>query len=151
MFWRSRTRQIPEDIRGYLMAADGWGALFQGDTASGLRRLRAGLDQAAAPGRRKTAASFDSSWHWHWRRGLKRGRRVSPACATGSTSSHCSFRWQPWHSAARTKPRGSRTPRRLRIENSSGIWNRAEPELQSRVTDARRALEELTQERPGSR
>jgi hypothetical protein len=30
-------------------------------------------------------------------------------------------------------------------------WNRADPELKSRVTGARRALEELTQERPGAR
>jgi hypothetical protein len=31
------------------------------------------------------------------------------------------------------------------------FWNRADPELQDKVADARRALEELIQERPGPR
>ena len=141
---------IPDDIRGYLLAADGWGALLQGDTASGLRRLRAGLNQAAAPGQGEESSFL--------RFQLALALAAQPGTREeGITSLRYSFDFQPLFIPLATLALG-RTYEAAGKPDSAAFayrkfiryWNRADPELQSKVTDARRALEELTQERPGS-
>jgi eukaryotic-like serine/threonine-protein kinase len=142
---------IPDDIHGYLMAADGWGALLQGDTASGLRRLRAGLDRAAAPGQ------AEDSGFLRFQLALALAARPETR-EEGITSLRYGFDFQPLFIPLATLALG-RTYEAAGKPDSAALayrrfirfWNRADPELQSRVTDARRALEELTQERPGAR
>jgi hypothetical protein len=140
---------IPDDIRGYLMAADGWGALLQGDTASGLRRMRAGLDQAAAP-----AQGEDSGF---LRFQLALALAAQPETREeGITSLRYGFLLHPMFVPLATlalgptyEAAGKPDSAALAYRKFIRYWNRADPELQSRVTEARRALEELIQERPG--
>ncbi|HEY9014846.1 MAG TPA: hypothetical protein VIM84_07275, partial [Gemmatimonadales bacterium] len=40
---------IPEEVRGLMIAGDGWAQLLQGDSLGGIRRMRTGLDLSAAP------------------------------------------------------------------------------------------------------
>jgi hypothetical protein len=141
---------MAEDIRGYLIAADGWGALLQGDTASGLRRLRAGLDQAAAPGQAEDSAFL--------RFQLALALAARPATREeGISSLRYGFDFQPLFIPLATlalgptyEAAGKSDSAALAYRKFIRFWNRADPELQSKVTDARRALEELTQERPAS-
>jgi hypothetical protein len=142
---------IADEIRGYLMAADGWGALLQGDSAQGLRRLRAGLDQAAAPGQGEESAFL------RFQLALALAARPETR-EDGITSLRYSFDFQPLFIPLATLALG-RTYEAAGKPDSAALayrkfiryWNRADPALQGRVTDARRALEELTQERPASR
>src|ERR687897_1069552 len=142
---------IPDDIRGYLMAADGWGALLQGDTASGLRRLRAGLDQAAAPGRAEDSGFL--------RFQLALALAAQPETREeGITSLRYGFLLHPMFVPLATlalgptyEAAGKPDSAALAYRKFIRFWNRADPELQSKVADARRALEELIQERPGPR
>ncbi len=143
--------RIPEDIRAYLLAADGWAAMLQGDTTSGLRRLRAGLEQAAAPGQ------AEDSGFLRFQLALALAARPETR-EEGIASLRYGFDFQPLFIPLTTLALG-RTYEAAGKPDSAALayrkfiryWNRAEPELQSRVTDARRALEELSQERPGSR
>jgi hypothetical protein len=142
---------IPDDIRGYLTAADGWGALLQGDTASGLRRLRAGLDQAAAPGQ------GEDSGFLRFQLALALAARPETR-EEGITSLRYGFLLHPMFVPLATlalgptyEAAGKPDSAALAYRKFIRFWNRADPELQSKVADARRSLEELTQERPGSR
>jgi hypothetical protein len=142
---------IPEDIRAYLMAADGWGALLQGDTASGLRRLRAGLDQAAAPGR------AEDSGFLRFQLALALAARPETR-EEGITSLRYGFLLEPLLIPLATLALGPTYEAAAKPDSADlsyrrfiRYWNRADPELQSKVIYARRALDELTQERPGAR
>ena len=44
-----KSASIPDTRRGYLVAADAWAALLQGDSANGLRRLREVIQMIASP------------------------------------------------------------------------------------------------------
>jgi hypothetical protein len=142
---------IPNDIRGYLVAADGWGALLQGDTASGLQRLRSGLDQAAAPGQ------GEDSGFLRFQLALALAARPETR-EEGITSLRYGFLLHPMFIPLATlalgptyEAAGKPDSAALAYRKFIRYWNRADPELQSRVIDARRALQELTQERPGAR
>jgi len=142
---------IPDDIRGYLVAADGWGALLQGDTASGLQRLRSGLDQAAAPGQ------GEDSGFLRFQLALALAARPETR-EEGITSLRYGFLLHPMFIPLATlalgptyEAAGKPDSAALAYRKFIRYWNRADPELQSRVIDARRALQELTQERPGAR
>ena len=140
---------IPDDIRSYLMAADGWGALLQGDTASGLRRLRAGLDQAAAPGRE------EDSGFLRFQLALALAARPETR-EEGISSLRYGFVLHPLFIPLATlalgpayEAAGKPDSAALAYRRFIRFWNGADPELQSKVADSRRALEELIQERPG--
>jgi serine/threonine-protein kinase len=142
---------IPDDIRGYLMAADGWGALLQGDTTSGLRRLRAGLDQAAAPGRE------EDSGFLRFQLALALAARPETR-EEGISSLRHGFVLHPLFIPLATlalgptyEAAGKPDSAALAYRRFIRFWNRADPELQGKVADSRRALEELIQERPGPR
>jgi hypothetical protein len=139
---------IPDDIRGYLMAADGWGAMLQGDTASGLPRLRAGLDQAAAPGR------GEDSGFLRFQLALALAARPETR-EEGISSLRYGFEFHPMFIPLATlalgptyEAAGKPDSAALAYRRFIRFWNRADPELQSKVANARRALEELIQERP---
>jgi hypothetical protein len=142
---------MPDDIRGYLMAADGWGTISQGDTATGLRRLRAGLDQAAAPGR------GEDSGFLRFQLALVLAARPETR-EEGITSLRYGFDFHPLFIPLATlalgptyEAAGKPDSAALAYRKFIRFWNRADPEMQGRVTNARRALEDLTQERPAAR
>jgi eukaryotic-like serine/threonine-protein kinase len=138
----------PEDIRGYLVAADGWGMIMQGDSTSGVKRLRAGLDQAAAPGR------GEDSGFLRFQLALALAARAETR-EEGITSLRYGFEFHPLflplaHLALGRAYEAAEKPdsAALAYRKFLRFWNRADPELQDKVADVRRALEELIQERP---
>jgi serine/threonine-protein kinase len=146
---RPDSAAMPEEIRGYLVAADGWGAIMQGDSTTGIGRLRAGLDQAAAPARGEDSAFL------RFQLALALAAQAETR-EEGITNLRYGFEFHPLFLPlvnlalgrayeAAGKPDSAALAYRRFIR----FWNRADPELQSRVTGARRSLEELTQERPG--
>jgi hypothetical protein len=141
---------MPPEIRGYLLAADGWGALLQGDSANGLRRLRAGLQLAAVPGQ------AEESGFLRFQLALALAARPETR-EEGITHLRYGFDFQPlfipltdlalgrtYEAAGKPDSAAQRYRRFLRL------WDKSDPELQGRVTQARLALEELTRERPTS-
>jgi hypothetical protein len=138
---------IPAILRGYLIAADGWGAVMQGDTLNGLRRLRAGVDMVAAPGESDDSAFLrlqlaltlasrpetrDEGITW-LRHGFDLDLLYKPLTylAIGHT----------YEAAGKPDSAALSYRRFLRL------WDKADPELQGRVNEARAALDELTRER----
>lgn len=144
------SRLVPLEMRGLMEAVDGWGMLLQGDSVAGIRRLRAGIDTAASPGTTEETSFFrfqlglalaarpetrDEGIRW-----LKYGFDLQPLflpltpLALGHTYETAGDR----DSAAQAYTRFLR------------LWDKADPELQARVREAREALQELTRERPSS-
>ena len=133
--------------RGRLVAADGWGTLMQGDTTRGLARLRSGLDQAAAPGvaaetafLRLQLALAMAAW--------KETR------AEGIGYLRYGFDNQPLYlpllqlALGRAyEASGQRDSAAVAYGRFLKLWDKADPELQSRVTDTRSSLAEITEER----
>ena len=136
--------------RGRLLAADGWGALMQGDTALGLRRLRSGLDEAA-PG----AAEDSGFLRLQLALALVAGNDTR---AEGIQYLRYSFDYQPMYqpliqlALGRTyEAAGQRDSAAAAYGRFLRFWDKADPELQGRVKEAREALQELARERPASR
>jgi len=133
--------------RGRLLAADGWGALMQGDTASGLARLRSGLDEAA-PG-----AAEDSGFL-----GLQLALALvarDDTRAEGIRYLRYGFDYQPMYlplielALGRTYEAASqRDSAAMAYGRFLRLWDKADPDLQGRVREAREALQELSGERP---
>jgi hypothetical protein len=142
--------KIPTNVRGLLIAADGWGMVLQGDSAAGIARLRSGLDQVAAPGMAEESAflrfqlalalaarpeSREEGIRW-----LKYGFDLQPLylpltnLALGRT----------YEAAGQRDSAGRAYSRFLRL------WDKADPELQGRVREAKEAIQEISGERPGS-
>jgi serine/threonine-protein kinase len=137
---------IPESIRGLMIAGDGWAQLLQGDSAGGIRRMRAGLDQSAAPNEETAfprlqlalslAARPDSRAEGiQW---LKYAFEMLPLykpltlLALGHT----------YEAAGEPDSAAQAYGRFLRL------WDKADPELQGRVREANNALQELSRDRP---
>jgi hypothetical protein len=132
---------------GRLLAADGYGALLQGDTALGLARLRSGLDQAA-PG----AAEQSGFLRLQLALALAAGKDTR---AEGIRYLTYGFGSQPMYlpliqlALGRTyEAAGQRDSAALAYGRFIRLWDKADPQLQGRVKEAREALEELTRERP---
>jgi tetratricopeptide (TPR) repeat protein len=137
--------------RGYLLAADGWGALLQGDTTGGLQRLRSGLDIVAGPGQVEGSAFLRF--------------QLALALASRPESRPEGIMWLrygfPLHplyepltylALGRTyEAAGKPDSAALAYRRFIRFWDKAEPELQGRVEQARQALREITQERPRPR
>jgi TolB-like protein len=138
---------MPPHIRGYLVAADGWGAILQGDSIAGLRRLREGLNLAAAPGQ------AEESGFLRFQLALALAARNTTR-EEGITNLRYGFDFQPLFIPvaalalgrayeAAEKPDSAAMAYRRFIR----YWDKADPHLQGRVAEARAALEDLTQER----
>jgi predicted Zn-dependent protease len=133
-----------------MVAADGWGALLQGDSASGIRRLRAGLDTAAAPDMADESAflrfqlaqalAARAETRVEGIRWLKYGFDMLPLY---QPLTHLAL-GRAYEAAGQRDSAGMAYGRFLRL------WDKADPELQGRVAEARSALEEITRERPVS-
>jgi serine/threonine-protein kinase len=140
-------RMSPID-RGLMLAADGWGALMQGDSALGLRRLRSGLDQVAAPGTAEESAFL------RLQLALAFAAR-NDTRAEGIRYLRYGFDYQPLYlpliqlALARTyEAAGQRDSAAVAYSRFLRLWDKADPELQGRVREAREALQEITRERP---
>jgi tetratricopeptide (TPR) repeat protein len=136
-------------VHGLMVAADGWGLILQGDSAKGIRRMREGLDLAAAPNEESVflrlqlalalaarAETRDEGIRW-----LRYGFTPEPLylpltyLALGHT-----------YEAA-----GQRDSAAVAYGRFLRLWDKADPELQPRVRDAQAGLQEVTRERPSSR
>jgi hypothetical protein len=138
---------IPESIRGLMIAADGLGAVLQGDSTGGLRRLREGLDVAAAPG-----TSNESSF-------LRFQLALIMAARPDSRTE--GIRWlrygfetmplfQPLAVLALAhayESAGQRDSAALAYGRFLRLWDKADPELQGRVREASSGLQDVTAER----
>jgi tetratricopeptide (TPR) repeat protein len=139
---------IPQDIHGLLVGADGLGLLLQGDSAAGIPRLRSGLDIAAAPGTSDETAylrfqlalalAANPSTREEGIRRLRYGFDFDllylplTDLALGHT----------YEAAGQSDSAAQAYGRFLRL------WDKADPELQGRVREAKAALQELSRERP---
>jgi tetratricopeptide (TPR) repeat protein len=135
---------IPETIRGLMQAADGWAELLQGDSIAGIRRMRSGLDLSAAPNEESAFPRFQYALALAARqetriegiRWLRYGFETLPLykpltlLALGRT----------YESAGQSDSATVYYSRFLRL------WDKADPELQGRVREARDALQELAGE-----
>ena len=138
---------IPATLRGYLIAADGWGAVMQGDTLNGLRRLRAGLDLVAAPGQ-----SDDSAF-------LRLQLAITLASRPETREEGITWLRNGFDIDLLYKPltylalghtyeaAGKPDSAALAYRRFVRLWDKADPELQGRVAEARAALAEITRER----
>jgi TolB-like protein len=142
---------LTEGTRGYLVAADGWGALLQGDSTNGLQRLRIGLEMVAKPGEAEESAFL------RFQLALTLASRVETR-EEGIRSLRHGFQLQPLYTPltllalGRTyEAAGQRDSAALAFGRFARFWDKADPQLQARVTEARQALVELTRERPSSR
>ncbi len=142
-------RMSPLD-RGLMVAADGWGALMQGDTVLGLARLRSGLDQVAAPG------VAQESGFLRLQLALALAARTDTR-AEGIRYLRYGFDTQPLYlpltqlALGRTyEAAGQRDSAAVAYGRFLRLWDKADPELQGRVREASEVLQELSRERPRS-
>jgi hypothetical protein len=140
-------RMSPLD-HGLLVAADGWGALMQGDSALGLQRLRVGLNQVAAP---ETA---DESAFLRLQFALALAAREGTR-TEGIRYLQYGFDYQPLYlpliqlALGRTyEAAGQRDSAAAAYGRFLRLWDKADPELLARVTEAREALQEMSGEPP---
>jgi hypothetical protein len=136
--------------RGMMVAADGWGALIQGDTARGLPRLRSGLDIVAAPGVAAESAFL------RLQLALALAAR-NDTRAEGIRYLRYGFDNQPLYlpllqlALGRTyEAAGQRDSAAVAYGRFLRFWDKADPELQGRVREAREGLQEATRERPST-
>jgi eukaryotic-like serine/threonine-protein kinase len=140
---------VPANIRGLMMAGDGWAMLLEGDTLGGIRRMRAGLDLSAAPNEESAFPRLQLALAMAARpetrpegiRWLRYGFETMPLykpltfLALG----------RAYEAAGQPDSAAQSYSRFLKL------WDKADPELQGRVSDAREALQEITRERAGTR
>jgi hypothetical protein len=146
----SRDSRLTPEIRGLMVAGDGLGLILQGDSAAGIRRMREGLDIAAAPNMGEESAYLRL--------------QLALALAARPDTRSEGIRWlqygfeflplylplthlalgQAYEAAGQ---RGSAAESYGRFVR---FWDKADPELQGRVQEASEALQELTRERSGS-
>ncbi len=143
----SDSAAIPAILRGYLIAADGWGAVMQGDTLNGLRRLRTGLDMVAAPGQ-----TDDSAF-------LRLQLAITLASRPDTREEGITWLRNGFDIDVLYRPltylalghtyeaAGKPDSAALSYRRFLRLWDKADPELQGRVEEARAALAEITRER----
>jgi hypothetical protein len=145
------SRPLPPEMRGLMEAVDGWGMLLQGDSVAGIRRLRAGIDTAASPG------MTDETSFFRFQLGLALAERPETR-AEGIRWLKFGFELQPLYlpltqlALGRTyDAAGQGDSAAVAYRRFLRFWNKADPEMQGRVGEAREALKEVTRERPESR
>jgi serine/threonine-protein kinase len=137
---------MSESIRGLMIAGDGWGQLLQGDSAGGIRRMRAGLDQSAAPNEETAFPRFQLALSLAARRDTR---------AEGINWLRYGFDLLPLYKPLTLlalghayEAAGVRDSATQAYTHFLRLWDKADPELQGRVQEARTALQELTREGP---
>jgi hypothetical protein len=139
---------IPEQMRGFMMAGDGLGAVLQGDTTGGLLRMREGLELAAEPG-----AAHESSF-LRFQLALVLAARPDTR-SEGIRWLRYGFETMPLYRplavlalAHAYESAGERDSAALGYRRFLQLWDKAEPELQGRVREATNGLQAVTAERP---
>jgi predicted Zn-dependent protease len=137
-------------MRGLMTAGDGLGLILQGDSVAGIRRMREGLDIAAAPNMGEESAYLRL--------------QLALALAARPDTRSEGIRWLQYgfETLPLYKPltylalgqtyeaAGQRDSAAVAYSRFLRLWDKADPELQGRVREAKEALQELTGERPGS-
>ena len=136
---------IPAPIRGLMIAGDGWAALLQGDSVGGIRRMRYGLELSAAPNEESAFPRL----------------QLALALAARPETRSEGIRWLRYgfETLPLYKPLtllalghtceagGQRDSAAVAYSRFLRLWDKADPELQGRVREAREALQELARER----
>jgi tetratricopeptide (TPR) repeat protein len=132
--------------RALLRATVGWGRLVQGDTAGGIDDLRSGLSNAGRPNNDETAflrfqlALALAAGRNTREEGISRLRYSFDNTATYLVPIAYLALGRTYEAAGRSDSAAIAYGRFVRL------WDKADPELQGRVTEAREALERLTSE-----
>jgi hypothetical protein len=143
------SRLMTSEIRGLMIAGDGLGLILQGDSVAGIRRMREGLDLAAAPDMAEESAYLRL--------------QLALALAARPDTRSEGIRWLQYgfnflplylpltHLALghAYEAAGQRDSAAQSYGRFLRFWDKADPELQGRVREATGALQELSRERPG--
>jgi eukaryotic-like serine/threonine-protein kinase len=137
---------VPQAIHGLIVAGDGWGLLLQGDSINGIRRMRSGIDLSAEPNEDTAFPRFQLALSLAARRDTR---------AEGIRSLSYGFDMLPLYKPLTLLALGH-TYEAAGVKDSAvqaythflNLWDKADPELQGRVHEARSALQELSRERP---
>jgi tetratricopeptide (TPR) repeat protein len=139
---------IPQDIHGLLIATDGLGLLLQGDSTAGIPRLRAGLDLAAAPGTQEETAYL----RFQLALALAANEKTR---AEGIQRLRYGFDFDVLYLPLTDLALGHTYEAAGQPDSAAEaysqflrLWDKADPELQGRVKEAKAALQELSRERP---
>jgi hypothetical protein len=143
----SRDPRLTPEIRGLMVAGDGLGLILQGDSVAGIRRMREGLDIAAAPNMGEESAYLRL--------------QLALALAARPDTRSEGIRWLQYgfdhlplylpltqlalghaYEAA-----GQRDSAAVAYGRFLRFWDKADLELQGLVREAREALQEITGER----
>lgn len=143
------SRPIPPEMRGLMIAGDGLGLILLGDSLAGIRRMREGLDIAAAPNMGEESA--------YLRLQLALALAARPDTrAEGIRWLQYGFEFLPLYLPLTHlalghayEAAGQRDSAVVAYSRFLRFWDKADPELQGRVREAREAIQELTRERPG--
>jgi hypothetical protein len=143
----SRDSRLTE-THGLMVAGDGLGLILLGDSVAGIRRMREGLDIAAAPNMGEESAY------------LRLQFAVALAARPDTRSEgvrwlQYGFEFQPLykpltylalgHAYESAEPDSAAQAYTRFLK----LWDKADPELQGRVREAADALQQLSRERPG--
>jgi tetratricopeptide (TPR) repeat protein len=135
---------IPANIRGLMIAGDGWAVLLQGDSVAGIARMRAGLDLSAAPN--------EESAYPRLQLALALAARPQSR-AEGIRWLRYGFETLPLYkpltllALGRTyEAAGQRDSATVYYSRFLRLWDKADPEMQGRVKEAKEALQELAGE-----
>jgi len=131
-----------------MVAADGMGLILQGDSVAGIRRMREGLDIAAAPG------MGDESAYLRLQLALALAARPDTR-SEGIRWLQYGFDFLPLYLPLTRlalgqayEAAGQRDSAAIAYGRFLRLWDKADPELKGMVREARAALEELSRERP---
>jgi serine/threonine-protein kinase len=144
----TRDSLLTAEIRGLMVAADGMGLILQGDSVAGIRRMREGLDIAAAPG------MGDESAYLRLQLALALAARPDTR-SEGIRWLQYGFDFLPLYLPLTRlalgqayEAAGQRDSAAIAYGRFLRLWDKADPELKGMVREARAALEELSRERP---
>jgi tetratricopeptide (TPR) repeat protein len=140
--------QIPGNIRGLMMAGEGWAALLQGDSLNGIARVRAGLNLSGPPN--------EESAYFRLQLALVLAARAQTRLE-GIRWLRYSFETLPLYKPLTFlalghtyEAAGQRDSAVVYYTRFLRLWDRADAELQGRVRETRAALQELSRERAGT-
>jgi hypothetical protein len=138
--------------RGLLRATGGWARLIEGDTTGGIQDLRNGLAEASGPG------AGERTGFLRFQLGLVLAARPETRgegirrLRYGFDNTAVYFIPLSYLALGKTyQAAGQRDSAAMAYSRFLRLWDKADPELQEKVREAKEALQELTRERPGPR
>jgi serine/threonine-protein kinase len=145
-FVARRDPEVPDELRGQFLAAEGRLMLLAGDSAAGMRRMEDGIDLAARPGFAGTLGIY--------RFELATAMANRPATREqGIRHLANGFLLEPFFVPLANlalgrayEAAGQRDSAAIAYGRFVRLWDHADPPLQGRVEEAREALKRLTSE-----